>query len=93
MKDDDIEDINFDELDEEDIALLEKDPLNIRMLEDNQNPLRRINNEDILRSLGLTEHQIQEQLEYADELRKAKKKDDDSDKEDSELERDDVVRE
>ena len=93
MKDDDIEDINFDELDEEDIALLEKDPLNIRMIEDNQNPLRRVKNEDILRSLGLTEHQIQEQLEYADELRKAKKKDDDSDKEDSELERDDIVRE
>lgn len=93
VKDDDIEDIDFDELDDEDIELLEKDPLNIRMIEDNQNPLRRIHNEDILRSLGLTEHQIQEQLELANELRKAKKKDDDSDKDDSELARDDIVRE
>ena len=74
MRNEEVDDINDDEIHPDDQELLAKDPINIVMLEDNQAPLKRPRNVDILRHVGLSEHAIREQLRE-----KFKKKEDEDD--------------
>ena len=63
VRDQDVEDLAFDDLSPEEQQMLKENPLNIIMLEDRQDQPVRPRDEDILRHLGFSEEAIKEQLQ------------------------------
>ena len=63
VRDQDVEDLAFDDLSPEEQEMLKANPLNIIMLEDRQDQPVRPRDEDILRHLGFSEEAIKEQLQ------------------------------
>ena len=58
VRDEDVADLKFEDLTPEDEEMLRHDPLNLVMLEDNQQTIKRARNEDILRNLGFDDNEI-----------------------------------